>query len=381
MKTIFSSPATISVHAGTQIDPVIKGVNTPIHTSSSFGYINTNGNRYPRYFNTPNQTAIVKKLCALENAEEGILFSSGMAAISTVILGLLGHGDHLVLSKEIYGGTYHFVVSELERFGIQYTFTDTTDVKDFEQAIQENTRMIFLETPSNPLLQLTDIAAVASLAKENNLITAIDNTFASPINQNPIALGIDLVMHSGTKYLGGHSDLCFGATVGRREFIEKLYANAVNFGGSLNAQTCALIERSMKTLALRVERQTQNAGQIADFLLKQEGIAKVNYPGLPSHPQYALAQKQMKGFGAMLSFELEPSIDPDGFLDRLKLILPALSLGGIETLICASAKTSHVKMTPEARAAAGVSDGLLRLSVGIEAVEDIINDIKQAMEV
>lgn len=381
MKTIFSSPATISVHAGTQIDPVIKGVNTPIHTSSSFGYINTNGNRYPRYFNTPNQTAIVKKLCALENAEEGILFSSGMAAISTVILGLLGHGDHLVLSKEIYGGTYHFVVSELERFGIQYTFTDTTDVKDFEQAIQENTRMIFLETPSNPLLQLTDIAAVASLAKENNLITAIDNTFASPINQNPIALGIDLVMHSGTKYLGGHSDLCFGATVGRREFIEKLYANAVNFGGSLNAQTCALIERSMKTLALRVERQTQNAGQIADFLLKQEGIAKVNYPGLPSHPQYALAQKQMKGFGAMLSFELDDSIDPDGFLDRLKLILPALSLGGIETLICASAKTSHVKMTPEARAAAGVSDGLLRLSVGIEAVEDIINDIKQAMEV
>lgn len=381
MKTFFSSPATISVHVGTQTDPVVKGVNTPIHTSSSFGYINTDGNRYPRYFNTPNQIAIVKKLCALENAEDGLLFSSGMAAISTVILGLLNQGDHLILSKEIYGGTYHFVVSELERLGIQYTFTETTDTEDFEQAIQENTKMIFLETPSNPLLKLTDIAAVTALAKEKNIITAIDNTFASPINQNPIELGIDLVMHSGTKYLGGHSDLCFGATVGKQSLIKKLYSNAVNFGGSLNAQTCALIERSMKTLALRVERQTQNAGQIAAFLMQQEGIEKVNYPGLPSHPQHALAKKQMKGFGAMLSFELHASIDPDGFLDRLKLVVPALSLGGVETLICASAKTSHVKMSPEARAAAGISDGLLRLSVGIEAAEDIINDLRQAMEV
>lgn len=380
MKTIFSSPATISVHAGTQIDPKVKGVNTPIHTSSSFGYIDTNGNKYPRYFNTPNQVAIVQKLCALESAESGILFSSGMAAISTVILGLLNQGDHLVLSKEIYGGTYHFVVTELERFGISYTFTETTAVGSFEQAIQENTTMIFLETPSNPLLKLTDIAAVAALAKEKNLITAIDNTFASPINQNPIELGIDLVMHSGTKYLGGHSDLCFGAVVGKQKLVSKLYSNAVNFGGSLNAQTCALIERSMKTLALRVERQTENAGQIATFLEQQEGIGKVNYPGLASHPQYELAKQQMKGFGAMLSFELDASIDPDGFLDRLRLIMPALSLGGVETLICASAKTSHVKMTPEARAAAGVSDGLLRLSVGIESATDIIEDIRQALE-
>lgn len=380
MKTFFSSPATISVHAGTQVDPKVKGVNTPIHTSSSFGYINMDENTYPRYFNTPNQTAIVQKLCALEKAEDGILFSSGMAAISTVILGLLNRGDHLVLSKEIYGGTYHFVVSELERFGIGYTFTETTAVESFEQAIQENTKMIFLETPSNPLLKLTDIAAVAALAKEKNLITAIDNTFASPINQNPIALGIDLVMHSGTKYLGGHSDLCFGAIVGKKELVEKLYSNAVNFGGSVNAQTCAWIERSMKTLALRVEKQTQNAGEIATFLAQQEGIGKVNYPGLETHPQYALAQKQMKGFGAMLSFELEASINPDGFLDRLKLIVPALSLGGVETLICASAKTSHVKMTPEARASAGVSDGLLRLSVGIESAADIIEDIRQALE-
>lgn len=379
MKRYFSSPATNSVHAGTQIDQHIKGVNTPIHTSSSFGYINMDDNMYPRYFNTPNQLAVVQKLCALEGAEDGILFSSGMAAISTVLLGFLQKGDHLVLSKEIYGGTYHFVVSELERLGISYTFTATTEVESFEQALQPNTKMIFLETPSNPLLHLTDIGAVATLAKAHNILTAIDNTFASPINQNPIAWGIDLVMHSGTKYLGGHSDLCFGAVVGDQKLVSQLYSKAVNFGGSLNAQTCALIERSMKTLALRVEKQTENAQIIAEFLEKQADIKKVNYPGLPSHPQYALARKQMKGYGAMLSFELNETIDVDSFLDKLQLILPALSLGGVETLICASAKTSHVKMTPEARAAAGVADGLLRLSVGIEAPEDIIEDIKQAL--
>lgn len=379
MKRYFSSPATNSVHAGTQIDQHIKGVNTPIHTSSSFGYINMDDNMYPRYFNTPNQLAVVQKLCALEGAEDGILFSSGMAAISTVLLGFLQKGDHLVLSKEIYGGTYHFVVSELERLGISYTFTATTEVESFEQALQPNTKMIFLETPSNPLLHLTDIGAVATLAKAHNILTAIDNTFASPINQNPIAWGIDLVMHSGTKYLGGHSDLCFGAVVGDQKLVSQLYSKAVNFGGSLNAQTCALIERSMKTLALRVEKQTENAQIIAEFLEKQADIKKVNYPGLPSHPQHALARKQMKGYGAMLSFELNDTIDVDNFLDKLQLILPALSLGGVETLICASAKTSHVKMTPEARAAAGVADGLLRLSVGIEAPEDIIEDIKQAL--
>lgn len=381
MRKPSSSPATICVHTGTQIDINAKGVNTPIHTSSAFGYIGTNGNKYPRYYNTPNQLAVVKKLCALEGAEGGLLFSSGMAAISALLLAYLQQGDHLVLSKEIYGGTYHFVSSELNRLGISYTFTDTTDVESFEQAIQENTKMLFLETPSNPLLKLTDIKAVAQLAKEHHLLTAIDNTFASPIHQNPLALGIDLVMHSGTKYLGGHSDLCFGAMVGSQKLMEQLHARAINLGGSLNAQTCALIERSMKTLSLRVERQTQNAQEIAEFLSRQTGIKKVNYPGLASHPQHTLARRQMHGFGAMLSFELDgDAAATDRFLDHLQMIFPALSLGGVETLICASAKTSHLKMTPEARASAGISDSLLRLSVGIEAAADIIADIKQALE-
>lgn len=375
-----SSLNTICVHSGTQIDRTTLGVNTPVHTSSAFGYIGAAENKYPRYFNTPNQVAVVKKLAALEGAEDGILFSSGMAAISTIFLQFLQQGDHLVLSKEIYGGTHHFVTTELERIGITYTFTETTAVESFESAIQENTKMIFLETPSNPLLKLTDIAAVAQLAKDHDILTAIDNTFASPINQNPIGLGVDLVMHSGTKYLGGHSDLCFGAVVGSSKLIKQLQGKAINFGGSLNAATCALIERSMKTLALRVERQTGNAQKIAEFLEKQSGIRKVNYPGLPSHPQYSLAQKQMKGFGAMLSFELDGDVKAsDQFLSKLEMIFPALSLGGVETIICASVKTSHLKMTPEARKAAGVSDSLLRLSVGIESPEDIIADIKKGL--
>lgn len=380
MKKQASSSATICVHTGTQLDSTTRGVNTPVHTSSAFGYRGPLGNLYPRYYNTPNQQAVVEKLCRLEGAEEGLLFSSGMAAISAIVFGLLKQGDHLVLSKEIYGGTYHFITSELARFGISYTFTDTTDPESFAAAIQENTRLLYIETPSNPLLKLTDIEAIARLAKEKGTLTAIDNTFASPINQTPIALGIDLVMHSGTKYLGGHSDLCFGAVVGRQDLMKKIRAHAINLGGSLNAETCALIERSMKTLALRVERQTQNAQEVAEWLEKEAGVKKVNYPGLPSHPQHDLARRQMSGFGAMLSFELEgDAASTERFLDRLNMIIPALSLGGVESLICASAKSSHVKMSPQERAEAGISDTLLRLSLGIEAAEDIIADIRQAM--
>lgn len=379
MKQQSASSATICVHTGTQLDNTTRGVNTPVHTSSAFGYRGLLGNLYPRYYNTPNQQAVVDKLCSLEGAEDGLLFSSGMAAISALIFGLLKQGDHLVLSKEIYGGTYHFITSELPRLGISYTFTDTTEPESFQAALQENTRLIYLETPSNPLLKLTDIAAVTQLARERGLLTAIDNTFASPINQTPLAFGVDLVMHSGTKYLGGHSDLCFGALVGSKELMESILTHAINLGGSLNAETCALIERSMKTLALRVERQTQNAQQIAEWLEEQPQVKKVVYPGLTGHPQHALARRQMKGFGAMLSFELEgDAAGAEGFLDRLQMIIPALSLGGVETLICAPAKSSHVKMSPQERTEAGIADTLLRLSVGIEAAEDIIADIRQA---
>jgi cystathionine beta-lyase/cystathionine gamma-synthase len=372
--------ATQCVHSGTQIDGDVKGVNTPIHTSSAFGYGDPSQNKYPRYFNTPNQQAVVDKLCALEGAEAGQLFSSGMAAISAMVLGLLQQGDHLVIPKEIYGGSYNFFRSELPRFGIGFTLIDDTTPEAYAAAITPATRALYMETPSNPLLKLTDIEAVARLAKERGLLSFIDNTFASSINQLPLQMGVDVVMHSGTKYFGGHSDLCFGVLLGKREPMKTLFGHAVNTGGSLNAQTCALIERSLKTLELRVERQTQNAQRLAEFLEQHPGVLKVNYPGLPSHPQHALAKRQMLGFGAMLSFEVAGGgAAADALQERLKIIMPALSLGGVESLICSPRNTSHLKMSAQERQQAGISDGLLRFSVGIEAAEDLMQDLDQAL--
>ena len=372
--------ATQCVHSGTIIDQNVKGVNTPIHTSSAFGYGDPANNRYPRYYNTPNQQAVVDKLCALEGAQEGMLFSSGMAAISAMVLGLLQAGDHLVIPKEIYGGSYSFFRSELPRFGIQFSLIDDTSPEAYAAAITPATKALYMETPSNPLLKLTDIEAVAQLAKSRGLLSFIDNTFASPINQLPLQLGVDVVMHSGTKYFGGHSDLCFGVLLGNKEPMLKLRTHAINTGGSLNATTCALIERSLKTLEIRVERQTQNALRIAQFLEAHPGVIRVNYPGLPAHPQYELAKKQMKGFGAMLSFEVAGGGEAaDALTDRLQIIIPALSLGGVESLISSPRKTSHLKMNAEERRDAGISDGLLRLSVGIEAAEDLMADLDQAI--
>jgi cystathionine beta-lyase len=370
--------ATQCVHTGTQIDQRIKGVNTPVHTSSAFGYDDPKNNRYPRYYNTPNQEAVIRKLCALEYAEQGLLFSSGMAAISASILGLLKAGDHLVIPKEIYGGTYSFIKTELNRFGIHYSFIDDTSAQAYLNAVQPNTKMLYLESPSNPLLKLTDIAAVSQLAKAKNLYTLIDNTFASPINQTPIALGADIVMHSGTKYLGGHSDLCFGVLLSNSEIMQKIKVHAVNTGGSLNAQTCALIERSLKTLQIRVERQTQNALALAEWLEQQPAVRKVNYPGLPSHPQHTLAGAQMRGYGAMLSFEVANAEAADVVTQHLELIFPALSLGGVESLICSPRKTSHLKMSSQERIEAGIADGLLRFSVGIEDLADLKFDLNKA---
>ena len=368
---------TRCVHSGTRKDPNTRGLTTPIYPSSSFEYLDTPENVYPRYFNTPNQKSIVRKLCELENAEEGLLFSSGMAAISTTMLSFLNSGDHLVLQKDIYGGTHHFVTAEYERFGIEYTFVSNR-AEEIEKAVQKNTKVIYIETPSNPLVLITDIAASAQIAKANNALSVIDNTFATPINQNPLDLGIDIVTHSGTKYLGGHSDLCCGAVLTRKDLAGRILATAANLGGSLNAITCYLLERSLKTLGLRVDKQNRNARIIADYLQKDPRIPKVYYPGLENHPGYAVAKSQMKGFGGMLSFELDGR-EPERFLKNLKIITPALSLGGVETIICSPAKTSHQKITDAERAELGISDSLLRLSVGIEDADDLIADIDGAL--
>ena len=236
---------TQCVHSGTYVDSETKGINTPIFTSSSFEYLDRPENVYPRYFNTPNQKTVINKLCALENAEDGLIFSSGMAAISTVIFSLLKSGDHIVLQRDIYGGTHHFATADFDRFGIEYSFV-SSNLGEIENAVRNNTRIVYIETPSNPLLVITDIAAVAQLAKSKNILTAIDNTFASPINQNPLDCGIDIVIHSGTKYIGGHSDICCGAVLAAKDLIAKIKGFAANSGGSLNAVTCYLIERSLK---------------------------------------------------------------------------------------------------------------------------------------
>jgi len=370
---------TQCVHSGTHVDPETRGLTTPIYTSSSFEYLDAPENVYPRYFNVPNQKSIIEKLCALENAEDGLVFSSGMAAITTVLFSFLNSGDHIVLQRDIYGGTHHFATAEFDRFGIEYSFASGT-IEEIERAVRGNTSVIYIETPSNPLLLITDIEAVARLARSKNILTVIDNTFATPINQNPLDFGMDVVTHSGTKYIGGHSDICCGAALASKELITRIKTSAANFGGSLNAMTCYLIERSLKTLGIRVEKQNNNALQVARHLQTKSSIQKVYYPGLEDHPGFDIARKQMKHFGGMLSFELDSrKIDPYRFLKNLKLITPALSLGGVETIICAPVTTSHQKMTDAERAELGITDSLLRLSVGIEDVDDIRADIDQAL--
>lgn len=370
---------TQCVHSGSIADRMSGGLNSPIFTSSSFIYLDAEENIYPRYYNTPNQKAVVDKLCALEDTESGLLFSSGMAAISTVVYALAGKGDHVILQRDIYGGTHHFATAEFERFGIDYTFV-SNEPDDFAAAIRDTTRLIYIETPSNPLLMITDIAAVADVARSHRIPSAIDNTFASPINQNPHALGIDIVVHSGTKYLGGHSDICCGAVLSSGQLIERIKSSAVNFGGSLNAVTCHLLERSLKTMGIRVERQNKNALTIARHLSGHPHIRHVYYPGLETHPGFDIARRQMRAFGGMLSFDLDQSrIAPQHFGRALQLIRPALSLGGVESIICAPAVTSHVKLSPAERVELGITDSLFRLSVGIEDVEDLIGDLDRAL--
>jgi len=333
---------------------------------------------YPRYFNTPNQEAVVRKLCALEGAEDGVLFSSGMAAISTAILANAGAGDHIVMLDALYGGTHAFATDTFDRFGILYSFVETS-ADAVAQALTPATKVIVIESPTNPLLEIIDIRRVAEVAKAHGITTIIDNTFASPVNQTPLELGIDVVVHSGTKYLGGHSDICCGVALTSKKRTDRIRAMAQHLGGSLNANTCYLLERSLKTLSLRVERQTYNAMRIAEFLAGHNSVSRVNYPGLPEFAGHEIAKSQMKGFGAMLSFELNKEVLQADFLRRLQIISPAVSLGGVETLVCVPAETSHAKISEGERHRVGISDALLRLSVGIENADDIINDLEQAM--
>jgi cystathionine beta-lyase/cystathionine gamma-synthase len=370
------SKSTQAVHAGTLGDPRYGGRVTPVFPAAAYDY--EKEVLYPRYFNTPNLKSVAAKMAALENGEDALVFSTGMAAIMTSFFAVLKTGDHVVLQQDLYGGTHHAVVNEFHRFGISYTLVDAADPKNFEKALTKNTRVIYIETPSNPLLKITDIVAVAKIAKRHRLVSMIDNTFASPVNQNPIDLGIDMVLHSGTKYIGGHGDLMCGVAVSSKETINLIKGSAIHFGGTPDAHTCSLVERSLKTIVIRVRQQNENAMALAKFLSSEPRIHRVYYPGLKSHPDHAVAKKQMTGgFGGMVSFEVKK--DPDRFLNKLNVIQRAVSLGGVDSTICSSVRTSHAKLTPAERKKAGISDNLLRFSVGIEDVDDLIEDIQQAL--
>lgn len=370
---------TICTHIGELEDSLYKGAISPLYMSTSYAFDDVDVKRYPRYFNTPNQEGLCKKIAALEHAESALIFGSGMAAVSTALMAFLKAGDHVVLQQTLYGGTYNLVNEEFDKYGISYSFTEGWEPKDFENKIQENTKVIYIETPSNPLLTITDLDGVAKVAKKHGLISMIDNTFASPVNQNPIDFGIDIVIHSATKYMGGHSDICAGAVASTEENINRIFHLAKNFGGSLSDYTVWLLERSIKTMGLRVREQNKNAMEMASFLESHEDIDAVYYPGLKSHKDYELAKKQMKGFGGMLSFELKSYLDASLFQKSLKLIKSSMSLAGVESTVLSPAQTSHALMSAEVRAEQGIKDGLIRFSVGIEEPEDLIEDIEQAI--
>lgn len=371
--------STRCIHAGTLHDKSTGGVCSPIHVSSAFAFPNRSGeNIYPRYFNSPNQRALCAKIAALEHGDDALAFGSGMAAISTTLLALLNPGDHAVFQADLYGGTLQLVSQQLERLGIAVTRVEKTN--EFSDSIRPGTRLIYVESPSNPLLRCVDLAAIAAIGHERGLLTVIDNTFATPFNQTPLIAGFDLVIHSATKYLNGHSDANAGFVVGAPELIDRIRPTATHFGGMLDARTCERVERGMKTLALRMERHNTNALALAAFLSCHPAVKTVHYPGLPGHPDHALASLQMRGYGGMLSFEVEAPWNPRIILDQLRVAIPALSLGGVETLVCIPAHTSHRELTAEQRATLGITDGLIRVSVGVEDIDDLIADFSRALD-
>ena len=379
--------ATRSVHAGTQ--HIEGAVNTPIFQSSTYYLTDeryagwANGAQHTLIYSrlsSVNSEACVEKICALEGAEDGELFASGMAAISTVMMGLLSNGDHVVASPDVYGGTYGLMTEELPRFGINVSMADMQDPASYEAAIQDNTKMLYIETLSNPVLKVCDIEAMAAIARKHNLLLVIDNTFTSPWGCQPIEMGCDLVIHSTTKYLGGHSDIVGGAVVGRKDLIAELFPKKIHFGGSPDPHACYLLERGMRTLSARMPIHCANALEIAKRLESHPMISTVIHPSLPSHPDYETAKRTMPKGTGMLAFVVDGGDDAAlKFMRGLKLIFEATSLGGVESLIECPFNSSHMSIPQDVRHAAGVVPGFVRVSIGIEDVEDLWEDITKAL--
>ena len=384
MRKQYKHLETKLIHAG-EPEPRVEGaVSIPIFQSAMFEYAGETDYhdlKYIRLNNTPNHTAVHAKLAALENAEDAIVTASGMAAISTALLTVLSAGDHLLAQDCLYGGTHDLITKDFADFGLTYDFIDANDPSSWKEKLRPNTKAIYVETMTNPLLEVADLKALASFARENNLVSLIDNTFASPVNFRPAEHGYDISLHSGTKYLNGHSDIVAGACIGSSELIGKIKKKLDHLGGSMDPHAVFLLHRGMKTLALRMRYQNESAMQIAHFLETHPAVEKVNHPGLESHRGHRHAAELFDGFGGMLSFEIKGDTQvADEFIRNVTLPIVAPSLGGVETLITRPAITSHAGMSPEDRERLGISDRLIRFSVGIEATEDLIADLEQALE-
>jgi len=384
MKKEYRHIETKLIHSGEPVPRIEGAVILPIFQSAMFetaGESSYHDIKYIRLNNTPNHRALHEKLAALENAEAALVTASGMAAITTSILTLLSIGDHLLIQDCLYGGTHDFLVHEFAALGLSFDLIDTADPRSWKSKLKPATKAIYVETLSNPLLQIPDFNSVVEFARENGLVSMIDNTFATPINFRPPEWGFDLSLHSCSKYLNGHSDIVGGAIIGGTDLIKKITFKLNHFGGSMDPHACFLLHRGLKTLAVRVKHQNTSAQHIAEFLENHPKVEHVNHPGLKSHPRHDTAQKYLDGFGGMLSFEIKGGVEPaKKFMEKTHLPIIAPSLGGIETLLTRPAATSHSGMSPEERAKMGIADSLIRVSVGIESTEDIIADFQQALE-
>lgn len=367
------------IHIG---DPLTGAVTVPIYQTSTYrqeGVGNHKGYEYSRTGN-PTRAALEETMAVLENGYAGFAFSSGMAAITAVMM-LFSSGDHIVLTDDVYGGTYRVMSKVLSRFGLEYTFVDTTNLEDIRAAIQPNTKALYIETPTNPLLKITDIAEAAKLAKGHGLLTIVDNTFMTSYWQSPISLGADIVLHSATKYLGGHSDVVAGVVVvNTEELAQRIHFIQNATGGVLGAQDSWLLMRGLKTLGIRMEEHEGNARAIVEFLQNHPKVKKVYYPGISTHPNYETAKRQATGFGAIISFDVDSENTLEQLMRKLKYFTLAESLGAVESLISVPAKMTHASIPAQRREELGITDTLIRISVGIEDYEDLIEDLTQALQ-
>ncbi|MBI3840351.1 MAG: aminotransferase class I/II-fold pyridoxal phosphate-dependent enzyme [Thaumarchaeota archaeon] len=382
--------STRSVHEAEPFDAESGSIITPIYQTATFAFTKAEDARkavtgesgkfvYTRWDN-PTTVRLERKLASFEGTEDAAFFSSGMAAISTSVLSFLKAGDHAVAISDLYGGTFQLMSSILPRFGVKTTLVETTSPVAMKRALRPNTKLVYVESPTNPTLKLVDIAKAAKIAHSVGAALLVDSTFASPINQKPVKLGADVVLHSATKYLNGHADVIAGAVAGDRETIDRIKHLRRDLGGTLDPHAAWLVLRGMKTMALRVRAQNENAMALAEFLSGHRKVRVVHYPGLREHPQHGLASRQMKGFGGMMSFELKGTIeDARRLTEKLKVVMLAASLGGVESLVSQPSTMTHTQLTKEERARTGISETLVRFSVGIEDKEDLVEDFRQAL--